>query len=315
MFELDRTLKILATKYPGVFQRILFGDRPGIEFLGVEDTAINIPEQRPDKIFKFRRGKRETNVIFEFMIQPKRKDLKRFYIKNALLTASLRKPVITVIVYLERGKYRTFPYEYTVRLDTIEMSTRFVRILMWEFADRIRSGEFKELAPLLVLYSDQPSKEIILEEKKLINKVQDIQERSDLIALAAMVAFRVFKNGLIKELFSEEYQMMKASNFIEEWILEGWEKGRREGWEKGREEGWEKGREEGWEKGREEGQIKIILNQLKKILGRVSPDLELKIRSLSDREIETLTFDLLDMKAETDLEKWLDARAQNSRKN
>ena len=132
MFELDRTLKILASKYPSVFQRILFGDKPGIEFLGVEDTAINIPEQRPDKIFKFRRGKRETFVIFEFMIQPKRKDLQKFFIKNALLTASLRKPVITVIVYLEQGKYRTFPFEYNAQLDGIEMSTRFARVLLWE---------------------------------------------------------------------------------------------------------------------------------------------------------------------------------------
>lgn len=109
------------------------------------------------------------------------------------------------------------------------MSTRLACLLLWEYADRIRSGELKELAPLLVLFYDRPSKEVVLEEKKLIHKVKDAQERSDLLALAAMVAFRKFKNGLIKELFYEEYQMMKASNFIEEWIKEGWEKGRREG--------------------------------------------------------------------------------------
>ena len=143
----------------------------------------------------------------------------------------------------------------------------------------------------------------MLEEKKLIHKVEDAQERSDLLALAAMVAFRKFKNGLIKELFYEEYQMMKASNFIEEWIQEGWEKGREEGREVGREEGWR------------EGRITLILNQLKKVLARVSSDLEKKIRILTDKEIETLTYDLLDMKAISDLETWLKRRVQNNQRN
>lgn len=319
MFEIDRTLKILAAKYPKVFQRLLFGDKPGSEFLGVDDTAINIPEQRSDKIVKFRSGKKDTFISFEFMIQSKRKDLQKFYIKNGLLTATLRKPVITVIVYIEQGKYRTFPSEYVVKLDGVEMSTRFARVLLWEYADRIRSGEFKELAPLLVLFYDRPSKEIVLEEKKLINEVHDTQERSDLLALAAMVAFRKYKNGLIKELFFEEYQMMKASNFIEEWIQEGWEKGRREGWEEGREKGIEVGLEQGLEVGRQkgwrDGQITLILSQLKKILGRVSLDLERKIRLLSDKEIKNLTCDLLDMRAISDLEAWLKQRAQNNHKN
>ena len=92
---------------------------------------------------------------------------------------------------------------------------------------------------------------------------------------------------------------MKASNFIEEWIQEGWEKGR------------VKGREEGWR----EGRITLILNQLKKVLGLVSSDLEKKIRSLTDKEIETLTYDLLDMKAISDLETWLKQRAQSNQRN
>jgi len=319
MFEIDRTLKILAAKYPNVFQRLLFGDKTEIEFLGVEDTAINIPEQRSDKIFKFRRSNKETFISFEFLIQPKRRDLQKFYIKNGLLTAALRKAVITVIVYIERGKYRIFPDEYIAQIDGIEMTTRFARVLLWEYADRIRSGEFNELAPLLVLFSDRPSTEIVLEEKKLIHQVQNVQERSDLIAIAAMVAFRKFKNGLIKELFSEEYEMMKASNFIEEWIKDGWKKGSEEGRLKGIQEGIQQGIQQGVQKGRQEGwrdgQINVILSLLKKVLGRIRPDLEQEIRVLTDDEIEKLTYDLLDMRAINDLETWLRQRAQSNHKN
>jgi hypothetical protein len=36
---------------------------------------------------------------------------------------------------------------------------------------------------------------------------------------------------------------------------------------------------------------------------------------LTDKEIETLTYDLLDMKAISDLETWLKQRAQNNHKN
>jgi hypothetical protein len=165
MFELDRTLKIIAARYPYIFQQILFGDNPEIQFLGVEDTAINVPEQRSDKIFRFRKGKTDTLISFEFMIRPEAKQLQNFHVKNGLLTGSLRQPVATVIVYLERGRYRNFPDEYMVRLDGVVTATRFTRILLWEYTDRIRNGEFKELVPLLVLFSEQASPEIMIEEK------------------------------------------------------------------------------------------------------------------------------------------------------
>lgn len=159
------------------------------------------------------------------------------------------------------------------------------------------------MAPLLVLFSERPSTDIVFEEKKLINEVKDVKERVDLLALAAMVAFRKFRRNLVEELFYKEYEMLKESNFIQEWVKEGWEKGREEGWEKGREEGWR------------EGRITTILTLLEKVLGRVSSDLEQKIRRLSDREIKKLTKDLLDMKNVSDLEEWLEIQDKNNQKN
>jgi predicted transposase YdaD len=303
MFELDRTLKIIAARYPYIFQTILFGSNPEIQFLGVEDTAINLPEQRSDKIFRFRKGKSDTLISFEFMIRPEAKQLQNFHVKNGLLTGSLRQPVATVIVYLERGRYRNFPDEYVVRLDGVVTATRFTRILMWEYADRIRNGEFKELAPLLVLFSDRPSPDIMIEEKKLINEVSDQTERADLLALAAMVAFRRFDRELIEQLFYKEYHMLKQSNFIQEWIKEGWQKGV------------EKGREEGMEKGWREGSIATILAILENVLGRVRPELQQQIASLSDSEIKKLAKDLLAMKQVHDLEQWLEIQNRNHKQN
>jgi predicted transposase YdaD len=292
MFELDRTMKILAARYPQVFQRLLFGANPNIMFEKVEDCAINIPEHRADKIFSFFEDGKRKLVSFEFVTQPNRNDLMRYHAKNGLLTVSYLVEVVTVIVYLERGRYRTFPNEYIARIGGAITKTQFSRILLWKYKDRIKSGEFRELAPLLVLFEKRPTKKTILAEKALIKQVTDKREQGDLLALAIMVALRKFKDSVIKELFYEEYNMLKESTFVKEWIQEGWEKGRTEG--------------------RSEGQLKIILKLLEQILGRVGADLRANIHSLSDTDIECLSEDLLRMKNITDLEEWLRLRQENS---
>ena len=289
MFELDRSMKILAARYPHIFQRLLFGDNPDIKFEKVEDSAINIAEHRADKLFRFRERSVEKLISLEFVTQPKQRDMRGFHAKNGLLTASYNLDVITVIVYVEKGRYRTFPREYVVKIGGMELRTQFGRILLWEHVDRIRSGEFRELAPLLVLLEDNPTTATILREKELLHGVGDQREQADLLGLATMLAFRRFREEIIRELFYEEYDMLKESSFIKEWI------------------------EEGRAEGRVEGQILLILKLLKKILGRVSVELEQKIRSLSESEIERLSYDLLDMKKTADLEQWLRRHEENSK--
>jgi predicted transposase YdaD len=305
MFELDRAMKILAARYPHVFRQLLFGENPNIKFEKVEDSAINVAEHRSDKIFCFlEQGKRKI-ISFEFVTQPNQNDLLRFHAKNGLLTASYLIEVVTVIVYLERGRYRAFPNEYVARIGRTTTKTQFSRILLWEYQDRIRSGEFRELAPLLVLFEDKPTQETLLEEKALIKSVEDEQEQGNLLALAIMIAFRKFNEHIIKELFYEEYNMLKEASFVKEWIQESWEKGEREGKTKGL--------REGLREGLRKGQVRIIFKQLDSILGRVSIELEQRIHSLSDSDIEKLSEDLLRMKNTTDLEEWLRLREENSK--
>ena len=90
--------------------------------------------------------------------------------------------------------------------------------------------------------------------------------------------------------------MLKQSSFVKEWMQDSWEKGR----------------QDGWKEGQKEGQIEIILKLLTKVLGRISPELEAKIHSLSDTEIERLIDDLFSMKKTTDLEEWFRVRRENS---
>lgn len=280
MHELDRVMKMLAAKYPHIFMKLLFHNDPGVKLQAVEDTTINIPEKRSDKVLRIRANNQDVILSLEFMLRPDRNGLKRFHTKNGILSESLKLPVLTVIIYLERGRYRTFYDRYAVEVNGIRNEIIFHRILLWEYEDKIRSGELRELAPLLILFSRQKDRKVIDEEKILISQIHDRQEQADLLALSAMVAHRQFKDILIKEFFYKEYKMLKQSSFVQEWIKEG----KREGFR--------------------EGRIELLLAQLKRILGRVNSDLEERITKLSDKEIEKLSLDLLGIKQLPDLEEW-----------
>ena len=236
MHEIDRALKILSGRYPDVFMKLLFGDQKGVSLLGIEDTQLNIPERRSDKIFRVEHDNKQAIINLEFVLQPRKKDLADFVVKTGMLMAhytSLK--VVTIIVYLEKGRYSTFPVQFENRF--MGFSNRFVfdRLLLWEFKDQIESGEFLPLAPLMPLFYKEPGKTILERDKELISRVPNSRERADLIALAAMVALRKFKKEFIREFFKKEYDMLKESDFIQEWIKEGWEEGIEKGIEKGRE--------------------------------------------------------------------------------
>jgi len=88
--------------------------------------------------------------------------------------------------------------------------------------------------PLLILFSTAQIKEIFREEKRLIRQILDRRQQADLLALSAMIAYKQFKDVLIKELFYEEDNMLKQSSFVREWIDEGIKEGEKKGLRMGR---------------------------------------------------------------------------------
>jgi predicted transposase YdaD len=86
---------------------------------------------------------------------------------------------------------------------------------------------------------------------------------------------------------------------------EGEQKGRQEGEQKGRQEGEQKGRQEGEQKGRQEGEAKLIIRQLKRRFGVITPNQETQIRTLSVPMLEALGEVLLDFINPTDIDTWL----------
>lgn len=293
MHELDRVMKMLAAMYPQIFMKLLFRSSSEVRLQSVEDTTINIPEKRSDKVFRIKVADQQIILSLEFLLRPDRKEMRRFHSRSGILSEAFKLPVLTVIIYLKRGRYRTFPDRYQIEVAGLRNVITFHRILLWEYETQIRSGELKELAPLLVLFSQADNMAIIEEEKRLIRQIADRQQQADLLALSAMIAYKQFNDVLVKELFYKEYNMLKQSSFVKEWIEEGIKEGIKEG------------EKNGLEKGIRKGRIELILAQLKRILGRVHPELETKIQQLTDKEIEKLSIDLLGIKQVADLENWL----------
>jgi len=103
------------------------------------------------------------------------------------------------------------------------------------------------------------------------------------------------------------------SNFVDEWIEKGMERGLRQGMERGlregRQEGLQEGRHEGLQEGLQEGRreeaARITLRLLERRMGPISARTQNRLRKLPTEQLEQLGVDLLDFSNRKDLTVWL----------
>jgi predicted transposase YdaD len=226
---IDRSLKVLIRRVAPAFFR-LAGVSVDPATISPGDVSVNLPEHRADQVFLVGDTTDPSRwaLHLEYQLQPDARVLRGWLLKNAALTMQLEVPVILTVVYLAKGDRATFPTCYTATGGGLTNEYRFHTIHLWEHADRIRSGELQELAPLLVLCEDKPTERTLREERKLILDLEAPQPvRAELLAVAAMVGTRYFARSLLERLFQEEMEMLKEVSFIEEWIQEGEARGAR----------------------------------------------------------------------------------------
>lgn len=77
MHEIDCVMKMLAAEYPHIFMKLLFQGDPDVKLQAVEDTTINIPEKRSDKVLRIQSKNRDIILSLEFIIRPDRNEIKR----------------------------------------------------------------------------------------------------------------------------------------------------------------------------------------------------------------------------------------------
>jgi len=236
--------------------------------------------------------------MMEAITVPDRRDLRRINLKSAALQVSLNLPVITILVYLQRGDYANFPAGYDDEIASLSNSHRFARLLLWEHEARIRSGELKELAPFLPLFEDEPNPRILEIENDLLNTISDPQQRIELKSLGAIIAARQFGEELIKQYLNLEFPMIRETTIFTEWLNQKFDEGRAEG------------RNEG----RNEGKRLVVQTQLVKKFGRLPQDLKDALEHLSGDKLDSLSTALFDLESVNDLRAWL-AEPQHHLKN
>ena len=229
----DRSLKILARRYPEIFLGLVIDSVEDMEIM-VDNPEINIPEKRGDYAWRVNDGEKEAYFIFEFQLKGDQASLRRAYVKCALLHEASGLPVIGVILYFKEGAYKeSYDVEFHGNINRYYFKT----IKLWEYKEEIASGRKKELAPFLVLMENNPGEEVLRKEEELIKRVEDEKERADLLSIAITLAFHIIKKEWVLEYFKEEMKMIKESGIVQEWIDEGIQQGIQQGIEQGREQG------------------------------------------------------------------------------
>jgi hypothetical protein len=277
LFEIDRAIKVVFRLYPEKCLDLFFGKDRQVVFQGVEDPQINLPERRADKVWLVSEQGRDGALHIEAILEPKKSELANFYVKNALLEAVLKRPVITVLVYLEKGRYQTFPNTYERSVGLFKNAYIFACVLLWEYKDRILSGEFKEFAPLLSLLVDNPQPSILEKAKELIAQFPD-EEKRELMGVAILVACRNFHDELVRQIFKEQLPMVKEISFVREWLEESEQKGKRS----------------------------ILLALVAKKFGTLTPELQEQINQMSGSKLDNLSLALFDLNNLNELQAWLE---------
>lgn len=228
---IDASVKALLREFPAATARLARLD-PVPDTVVFEDTAVNLPERRADHVTVLgdaddpKRGA----MYLEYQLRPNPALISEWEYKRCALRVRLQMQVVLLVLYLEKGDRARFPDAHVEEVCGVQNEFRFTAVYLWEHADRIRSGELWELAPLLVLCEDNPGEETIRTEFELIaNSGAPPQVQADLLLLALRVGARDLPRAMMEAIFRETLPMSEATTIIDDWIAEGEARGEARG--------------------------------------------------------------------------------------
>lgn len=225
----DRTLKIIGRNYADLLLQLAFPDIPARLVGTLENVELSLPVRPVDFVHRIEHAQQEYILHIEFQLEHEADFPRRMHSYHGALTEQFKLPVLTLVLYL-RPRSSPLPNEYTVCLGNHVVNRFSYPVLrLWDYVEEIRSGRYRQLAPLLVTLVPTPDERILREERELIMAEPAGRKRADLLALAVTVASRYFDKAFLWQFFREEVEQMKESSFVEDWIEEGIERGRQTG--------------------------------------------------------------------------------------
>jgi predicted transposase YdaD len=194
-----------------------------------------------------------------------------------------RLPIRQVVVLLRP------PAEGTVIESAFVLGTtrhEYQVLCMWEQDPSIFLEDIA-LLPLATLAATQSPEQLLNQVAQRVSTIESTQQRREASAYVQLLAGLRFNKTLIRQVFRED--IMRESVIYQEIQQEGEERGIL------------KGKLEG----KLEGEQTVILRQLARRIGDVSPELQSQIQSLSLYQLEALADALLDFSTLADLRTWL----------
>lgn len=268
---IDITLKVLSRTAPTAFFR-LAGLTVDPNRIHHADVTVAVSERRADHVYLVTDadGTPTWGLYLECQMRPQQRTLRKWAAKWGLLSDHHDLDLILLALYLHRGNRATFPDRYAVAVGEWSTELRFQTIRLWEHAERIRSGELVQFAPLLVLWEDTPTEAVIEEERDLLRKANlTLEERADLLGCTYAVGTRYLARAVLDAIFGEELPMLKDLGIISEWMEESEARGE------------ERGRAEGTALGRASEARQMLTQVLELRFGAISADLARQIDEAS----------------------------------
>ena len=230
----------------------------------------------------------------------------RMFTYNFRIFDRFDKPAISLAILCDNNrKWRPYNYSYNYPQTRLNFEFGIVKLLDYEQRWQELENSHNPFATVVMAHlKTQQTRSSPAERKtwkfSLIRRLYDLGlKEQDIRNLYRFIDWvMILPKALENQLWSEFKQ------FEQERTMRYVTTGERIGYERGIQEG----RQEGIQEGIQEGELTLILKQLKKRYGELSPELQQRIQSLSLNQLEALGEALLDLGSMADLLDWLESQ-------
>ncbi len=274
----DNVCRNLALLFPTDFAHWLIGEL--IELTELKPTELLLNPIRADSIIFLQ----SEDLILHIEFQTDVDEDIPFRMADYRLRLYRRFPqkrVYQVVIYLKKTES---PLARINQFELPEIQASFNVIRLWEIPTQT-FFQTRGLLPFAILSQTDNPVEVLHQVASEIEQIHDHNEKSNLTASAGIIAGLVLNREIIQTLLRPE--IMKESVIYQDILA--------------------KGLTEGEILGIKKGEANLVLKQLNRRIGLISPDKEQKIRKLSLEELENLGEALLDFQTQDDLINWLNS--------
>ncbi|MBW4665057.1 MAG: Rpn family recombination-promoting nuclease/putative transposase [Chroococcus sp. CMT-3BRIN-NPC107] len=278
---IDNISKFLIEQYSTDFAAWLLGE--AIALTTINPTELNVELIRADSVMLLQ----SSQIILHTEFQTVGDETMPFRMADYYLRLKRKFPerdIQQVVIYL---KHTSSDLVRQTSYQTPVMTHQFRVIRIWEEPVEVFLST-PGLLPYAVLSRATDKARVLAQVVRKLEQIADSREQSNLVAATSILAGLELTEQTIRQLMRSP--VMRESTMYQAILREGEERGL----------------ELGLIEGRTAGERELVLKQLTRKLGSLSPELTATVSNLTLERLEALAEDLLDFTSAADLESWLD---------